>query len=214
MRSKNRSEIADFLKLYLVFESSMLKLPLDEFMEQVIEGGITAFQLRDKNIPAIKRVENGKIAAEFCRNSNIPFIVNDRIDIARILKADGVHLGDKDIPLDIAKNEFDEFFYGYSCNNPDDVIYADTCNAAYTGIGPIFDTSTKKDLREILDKEKIRELTSLSNIPSVGIGGINRTNVDSLKDTGLQGIAVVSAICASESPYEDTKILRDLAERL
>lgn len=214
MRSKNRSEVAGFLKLYLVFESSMLKLPLDEFMEQVIEGGITAFQLRDKNVWAGKRVENGKMAAEFCRNSNIPFIVNDRLDIARILKADGVHLGDKDIPLDIAKNEFGEFFYGYSCNNPDDLKYAAACGAAYTGVGPIFDTSTKRDLREVLDKEKIRELTSLANIPSVGIGGINRTNADLLKNTGLNGIAVVSAICASENPYRETKMLRELAEDL
>lgn len=202
------------MKLYLVFESSMLKLPLDEFMEQVIEGGITAFQLRDKNIPARKRVENGKRAAEFCRNSNIPFIVNDRIDIARILAADGVHLGDKDIPLDIAKNEFGEFFYGYSCNNSDDAAYAAEYGATYTGIGPIFDTSTKRDLREVLDKKKIRKLTSASDIPSVGIGGINRTNADSLKNTGLNGIAVVSAICASENPYRETRILRELVEKL
>ncbi|TYB32498.1 MAG: thiamine phosphate synthase [Flexistipes sinusarabici] len=214
MCSKNRSEIADFLKLYLVFESSMLKLPLDEFMQQVIDGGITAFQLRDKNVSARKRVENGKKAAEFCRGNNIPFIANDRIDIARILAADGVHLGDKDIPLDIAKNEFGEFFYGYSCNNSDDVGYAAAYGAAYTGIGPIFDTSTKRDLREILDKEKIRELTSASYIPSVGIGGINKTNAESLKNTGLNGIAVVSAICASENPYRETRILRELVEDL
>ena len=214
MCSKNRSEVADSLKLYLVFESSMLKLPLDEFMKQVIDGGITAFQLRDKNIPARKRVENGQIAAEFCRDNNIPFIVNDRVDIARILKADGVHLGDKDIPLDIAGNEFDEFFYGYSCNNSKEVKYAAACGAAYTGIGPIFDTSTKRDLREILDKEKIRELASAADIPSVGIGGINRTNAESLKNTGLNGIAVVSAICASENPYRETRILRELVDKL
>ncbi|HCW93275.1 thiamine phosphate synthase [Flexistipes sinusarabici] len=214
MCSKNRSEVADFLKLYLIFESSMLKLPLDEFMEQVIKGGITAFQLRDKNVPARKRVENGKKAAEFCKVNNIPFIVNDRLDIARILAADGVHLGDKDIPLDIAGNKFGEFFYGYSCNNSDDVKHAASCNAAYIGIGPIFDTSTKRDLREILDKGKIRELAFAADIPSVGIGGINKTNVDSLKNTGLNGIAVVSAICASENPYRETRILRELVEDL
>jgi len=214
MCSENRSEVADFLKLYLVFESSMLKLPLDEFMEQVIEGGITAFQLRDKNVTAGKRVKNGKKAVEFCRGNNIPFIVNDRVDIARILKADGVHLGDQDIPLEIAGDEFGEFFYGYSCNNCDDAKYAAAFGTAYIGIGPIFDTSTKRDLREILDKEKIRELVSMADIPSVGIGGINRTNADSLKKTGLNGIAVVSAICASENPYRETRILRELVEEL
>lgn len=202
------------MRLYLVFESSMIRLPIDEFMEQVIEGGITAFQLRDKNVSAGKRIENGKIAAEFCKSAGVPFIVNDRLDVARILQADGVHLGDNDIPLSAAKVSFSEFFYGYSCNIPEDVYTAEQFGADYIGIGPIFDTSTKQDLREVLDKNKIKELAVATELPSVGIGGLNKTNVESLKNTGLNGIAVVSAICASENPYRETKILREIIEGL
>ncbi len=214
MRSKNRSEIADFLKLYLVFESCMLKLPLVEFMQQVIEGGITAFQIRDKGVDFRKQYENAELISEYLKNTDIPLIVNDRVDLARIINADGVHLGTKDIPLAKAKEFFPEFFYGYSCNSLSDAVFAEECEADYIGIGPVHNTQTKTDLQKVLSNEDIKKIVDTTNLPSVAIGGINAESINKLKGLGVDGVAVVSAICASEDPYKQTRILRELVEAL
>lgn len=214
MRSKNRSEIADFLKLYLVFESCMLKLPLDEFMQQVIEGGITAFQIRDKRVDFRKQYENAELIARYLKNTDIPLIVNDRVDLARIINADGVHLGTKDIPLAKAKEFFPEYFYGYSCNSLSDAVFAEKCGADYIGVGPVFNTQTKTDVLNTLPKEDIKKIVDKTSLPSVAIGGINAESINKLKGLGVDGVAVVSAICASEDPYKQTRILRELVEAL
>lgn len=215
MCCENRSKIAEALKLYLVFESSMLKLPVEEFFYQVAEGGITTLQIRDKNVDPKTCYYNAKTAKSVLEKYDIPLIINDRVDLAEIVGADGVHLGVKDIPLKTAKDHFPAYFYGYSCNTHEDVNTANTYGAYYIGIGPAFSTSSKSDLRQVISREEIYLLNKYAaNIPSVGIGGINRENITSLKGLNLNGAAVISAICASNDPYNDTRILRELAEEL
>ena len=204
MCCKYRQEIEKYLKLYLVLETDLLNLSLERFIKDVIDGGVTAIQLRDKSKSINERYETGRILHNILKNEDILFIVNDRIDLALCVNACGTHLGENDLPIEAAKKHF-QLIYGYSCNNEKDILLANKVSADYIGIGPAFHTKTKRDLRKVIGVDGISELLKKTNIPAVAIGGITLDNVYLFKNTGLSGVAVSSAICSSDNPKDTTK---------
>lgn len=202
----------DYLRLYLVLETDMLKCPLEEFIPAVVEGGVTCIQLRDKGHTVKEHYDLGRKIQKLLEGKDVLFVINDRVDLAAALDAEAVHLGIKDLPLGKAKEKFTEFTYGYSCNDMADIETAKL--ADYIGVGPTFATSTKKDLRGVIGPEGIKRLVASTEKPAVAIGGIGERNISELKGIGLSGVAVSSAICASENPYEAAKLLRAQAEEL
>ena len=202
----------EYLKLYLVLETKMLKVPLEEFIPAVIKGGVTCIQLRDKGRSSWEQFFVGQKVMKLLEGTDTLFVMNDRADIAATLGAKAVHLGAKDIPLADAKRIFPGNIYGYSCNNMDDINTAEL--ADYIGVGPAFPTDTKADLRGLLSPEDIKALVAAANKPAVAIGGITKDNISKLNGIGLSGVAVSSAICASDDPYTAAKELWELADKL
>jgi len=209
MRSKNRSKIADYLKCYIILETDLVKLPLEEFFNQCIEAGAKMFQLRNKHKTAKENFQIGEKIRTILDGQDVLFIINDRVDIALCLDADGVHLGEKDLPADIVKRKYNNLIIGYSCNNLKDINYANQSNVDYIGIGPAFPTKTKEDHRTVLSKEDYIKLLNNTNLPAVAIGGITANNLDKFKNIPISGFAISSYICSSENPFEAVKnILR------
>lgn len=201
-------DIREQLRLYLVIETSLLKIPLKDFIVECFNGGVTAFQLRDKELDANRTLENAFIIKETISSFKEKplFIINDRVDIALIVGACGVHLGVKDISPKYVKQHFPNLIIGTSCNNLEDTKIANQY-ADYAGIGPAFYTSTKKDLRQVIGVEGISNVVKNLNIGSVAIGGINIDNVNSVLKSGVNGVALSSYICSSDRPYDTVKAL-------
>lgn len=206
------NNISNYMKLYLVLESGMLKMPLDKFIPAVVEGGVTCIQIRDKNCSSRERFDTGRRVMELLKGRDVMFVVNDRADIAAALGAGAVHVGAKDVPMAELKKAFPSMLYGYSCNNAEDVITAEL--ADYIGVGPAFFTDTKADLRGLIGPDGIKALLENTDKPVVAIGGISADNIERLKGTGVSGVAVSSAICAAADPHKAAKILREKAELL
>jgi len=211
MCCKDRQEIRKYLKLYLILETSMLKLPLENFLEEVIDAGVTAIQIRDKGKSINERYETAKTVLSIVKERNILTVINDRLDLALTLGVKNVHLGSKDIPLNVARERFPEMCYGYSCNNIEDLKIAEESHADYIGIGPAFHTNTKDDLRTVIGPEGILNIVAMTDIPAVAIGGINLNNVKVFRKTKVTGVAVSSAICASKEPK---KVVREFLDIL
>ncbi len=209
MRSQYRQEIANYLKLYLILETNLLKLPLEEFILQVVEGGVTAIQLRDKKLTAKQRYENGLKIKEILKDKDVMIAMNDRLDLALTLGIDVIHVGVKDIPPYAIKELYPDMVVGYSCNNFEDLEVAIKSNVNYIGVGPAFDTSTKEDLRTLIGPMGIKEIVSQTNIPAVAIGGIKLDNCHLLTNIGVKGVAVSSELCMSTNPYETAKKFRE-----
>jgi len=203
--------IDNYLKLYLVLETGMLKMPLEEFIPAVVSGGVTCIQLRDKGASSREMFDRGRIIMKLLEGEDVLFVVNDRLDIALTLGVKAVHLGVKDVPLADAKEKFPGMIYGYSCNDMEDVKTAQM--ADYIGVGPAFLTDTKADLRGLIGPEGIAKLAAEAGKPAVAIGGIGASNIAQLKGTGVTGVAVSSAICASADPEKAASLLREQVER-
>ena len=208
MRRKYRQKIADYLKLYLILETDMLKIPLEEFILQVVEGGVTAIQIRDKKLTARQRYENGLKIKDILKDHDLMITLNDRLDLALSLDIDVIHVGVKDIPPYVIKDLYPDMVVGYSCNNFEDLEVAQKSKVNYIGVGPAFTTSTKEDLRDLIGPDGIKRLVHNSDIPAVAIGGIKLSNCHLLVDTGIKGIAVSSEICTSHNPYKISKEFR------
>ena len=201
-------DINHYLKLYLILETSLLRLPLDDFIAQAIDGGVTAVQLRDKSSTAIERFTAAKSIKRLIAGKDVIFIINNTADIAVAVGANGVHLGPDDLPPGDVKKYFPNLCVGVSCNNNNDCATANSSRADYAGVGPVFFTTTKVNLRPPLGCKGVKKTTQRLVIPSVAVGGITEGNIFTLKDSGVVGVAVSSAICSSEVPYEAARALR------
>ncbi len=194
--------LLDKRKLYLVTNSDSFKSD-DEFLDRValaLKSGVDIIQLREKNRPAKEIVELGYKIRELASNFNALFIVNDRIDIAKIVKADGVHLGQDDISLKTAREILgDEFIIGISTHCPDDAIKAQEGGADYIGVGPVFKTPTKPG-RIPVGLEYVKWASENINIPFFAIGSIEPDNINDVIKAGASRVAVVRAIMNSENP--------------
>lgn len=199
----------DKFSIYLILETSPLKIKLEDFIDQVVDAGVSIIQLRDKGCSENERYQTSLKLSRLLENKCCKLIINDSIDIALSVNADGVHLGIKDIPINFARSKYPDLILGYSCNIIDDVEIANQY-ADYIGIGPAFKSSTKLDIRDILSIKEIDQLSKKSEIPSFAIGGIDEFNIDEIRNnTSVNGVAISSYITSTPTPYDTvSRLLR------
>lgn len=197
--------------IYLVTDRNLIKdKTLTEAVEEAIKGGATIVQLREKEATSREFYEVALKVKEITKKYNVPLIINDRIDIALLVDADGLHIGQKDIPLIearkiIGKNKI----IGLSVSNLEEAVQGEKEGADYLGVGAVFSTSTKKDAEDC-NLKKLIQIKQKTNIPIVAIGGINKSNVGSVSKTGIEGAAMISAILQSKNIIEETKEIKNI----
>ena len=186
-------------KIYLVTdEKACNRKDLYKCIEESIKGGVKIVQLREKNISTKDFYEKALKVKEICKNYGVLFIINDRLDIAQIVKADGVHLGQSDMPIEKAREILkDKFLIGATARNIEEAKKAELLGADYIGSGAIFGTSTKDNAKK-LEMEELKKIVTSVKIPVFAIGGININNINLLKTIGLQGICSVSGILSEK----------------
>ena len=186
-------------KIYLVTdEKACLEKDFYICIEEAIKGGVGIVQLREKNISTKDFYEKALKVKEICKNYGVLFIINDRLDIAQAVEADGVHLGQSDMPIEKAREILkDKFLIGATARNVEEAKRAELLGANYIGSGAIFGTNTKDNAKK-LEMEELKKIVASVKIPVFAIGGININNVGSLKNIGLQGICAVSGILSEK----------------
>lgn len=185
--------------LYLVTDRELMSTKtLEEAVEQAILGGCTLVQLREKTASSREFYQTALNIKEITDKYKVPLIINDRVDIALAIDADGVHVGQSDLPATIVRKIIGkDKILGVSAGCAEKAIEAQREGADYIGVGALFSTSTKTDAKSV-SKETLMKIVKEVSIPVVGIGGINEQNAAQLKNTGIDGIAVVSAIIAQK----------------
>lgn len=174
---------------------------VEAVVRAAVAGGVTLVQLRDKGIDARPMLALGRSLLEILRPAGIGLIVNDRIDVARALDADGVHIGQNDVPYAEARRQLGPTkIIGVSVGSEAEAREAADCDADYVGVGPVFATATKPDAGIALGPGETARLARLAHHRAVAIGGIDATNAAALYAAGLEGVAVVSAICSAPDP--------------
>jgi thiamine-phosphate pyrophosphorylase len=188
--------------LYLVTDRALsLGRSNLEVIQAAVRGGVTLVQLREKEATTKEFYQEGLKIKACLKAGNIPLIINDRIDITLALDAEGVHLGQEDMPIDVARKILGpEKIIGASVFTPEEARIAEASGADYLGLSPVFVTQTKPELIQHLGIEGIPLLREAVQIPVVGIGSINQANAYEAVKAGLDGVAVVSAICSQEDP--------------
>lgn len=198
------------LRLYFVLDREVLGARATApVLHAAVQGGITCVQLRDKISSDDEFVRWAKPIADVLKARGIPLIINDRIEVAQRLKADGVHLGASDRPWIEARRALGPAaVIGLSVESEEEAAAAESADVDYLGVSAIFATATKMDLKRLWGLKGLRSLRGKSRHPLVAIGGIDATNVSAVFENGADGIAVVSAICAAEDPLLATRTLR------
>ncbi|MGD8652702.1 MAG: thiamine phosphate synthase [Desulfobacterales bacterium] len=182
-----------------------------EVVTAAVDGGTTVVQLREKDCPTLEFIQQAQSIKAFLRKRNIPLIINDRVDIAQAVKADGVHLGQSDMPLEMAKGILgNTMIIGISAESIEDAITAEKGGADYLGISPIYATPTKTNTAPALGLEGLREIRKAVSLPLVGIGGLNKDNAADVIRNGADGVAVVSAIVAADDPEVAARKLKQV----
>ncbi len=206
--------LKDELKMYAVTDRTWLKdRTLPEVVEDVLKGGATILQLREKNMCDDDFYAEGLQLKELCAKYGVPLIINDNVEVARRLGC-GVHVGQNDMELTQVRNMLgNDVVIGVSCQTVADAIRAERDGADYLGVGAVFSTSTKTDA-DYVDYRELSAICGAVNIPVVAIGGIYSDNIGQLAGSGVDGVAVVSALFAAEDPCCATKELLFRTERM
>ena len=179
-------------------------------IEEAIKGGTSVVQIREKTASTKDFYNLALKAKEITKKYNVPLIINDRIDIALAVKSDGVHIGQDDMPAKIAREIIGkDMILGVSAATVEEAKKAEEDGADYIGSGAVFPTSTKDDADSV-SKEELKAIVNSINIPVVAIGGITIENAESLKDSGIDGFSVVSAIMNAEDPKEASQALKEI----
>ena len=210
-----KDEIRSAMLLYAVTDRAWLGArTLPEVAEEVLQNGATFLQVREKGMDhAAFLAEAGELKA-LAGRYHVPFVVNDSVEVALECGADGVHVGQSDIQgRDIRALIGPDKILGISANTVETALSAQKAGADYIGVGAVFGTTTKKDAKN-LSVEQLRAICDAVDIPVVAIGGIGAENLLQLRGSGVDGVAVVSAIFAQPDPGAATKGLRALVEEL
>lgn len=207
--------LADALRVYVLTDRALARGRDDtEIVAAAIAGGATAVQLRWKTGPLREAVRIGREIRLLCREAGVLFVVNDRVDLALVLEADGVHVGVDDLPVANARALVgDRMIVGYSPPTLDDALRAQAEGADYLGVGPVYATSTKADAGDAVGLDHVAAIARAVEIPIVGIGGIDAGNAGPVVRAGAVGVAVVSAVVAAEDPRSATAALREVVDR-
>lgn len=198
--------------LYLVTDRGVARgRSTFEIVKAAVDGGTTVVQLREKDCSTREFIEQALAIRDFLRVRRIPLIINDRLDVAQAVKADGVHLGQTDMPLETAKEILgDSMIIGISAESLGDAIAAERGGADYLGVSPIYATPTKTDTAPPLGLAGLREIRQAVRLPLVGIGGLNKQNCADVIRSGANGVAVVSAIVAAGDPEAAARVLKQI----
>lgn len=189
--------IKESMRLYLVTDSAWsTQESFLSHIEEALKGGITCLQLREKNMSFEAFVKRAKAVKALCRKYKVPFLINDNIDVAKEVDADGVHIGQGDTTVEVARRRLGrDKIIGVTCKTVDQALEAEKAGADYIGSGAVFGSTTKTDTNR-LDHRILREICQTTSIPVVAIGGVNEENILRLHRTGVDGVAVVSSILA------------------
>lgn len=193
--------------LYAIIDNSLVpEIQNIEIAKRLISGGAMIVQLRGKGLSSKELLADAREIRLLTREAGATFIVNDRADIALLSDADGVHLGQNDLPIDEARKILGkEKLIGISTHNIEQALKAEQEGADYIGFGPVFGTKTKADAEEAKGIEALKEVNKKVSIPVIAIGGINLENLKEVIDAGADGVAVISAIVKAENIEETTK---------
>ena len=185
-----------------------------EQVEDALKGGVTCVQLREKELDEAAFLQEAIAMKALCAKYGVPFIVNDNVEIAIQCKADGVHVGQSDMAAgNVRALVGEDMMIGVSTRTVEQALAAQQAGADYLGVGAMFHTGTKLDAEEV-SREMAQKITQAVNIPVVAIGGINEKNILELKGTGVDGVALVSAIFGAESIEEKCRTLKVLSAEM
>lgn len=200
----------DVLRLYLVTDQTLTRgRPLADVVAAAVQGGVTCVQLREKQLGTREFLAQALILKALLAPQGIPLVINDRIDIAQACGADGVHLGQNDLPADEARKLLPAgVFIGWSVESMDDVQQSAALPVDYLGVSPIFSTPTKTDTKDPWGLEGLAVVRAATPLPLVAIGGVHAGNACDVLRAGANGLAVVSAICAAGDPQAAAAALR------
>lgn len=182
---------------------------LADQVEEALKGGVTFVQLREKDLDEERFLEEAREIKELCGRYQVPFVINDNVDIAQAVDADGVHVGQSDMEAgDVRARLGQDKIIGVSAQTVEQALLAESRGADYLGVGAVFATGSKADASEV-DHETVKAICQAVHIPVIAIGGITRENVGALTGTGVCGVAVISAIFAQEDVEEGTRKLKE-----
>ena len=190
------------------------KQTLMEQVEDALKGGATCVQLREKELDEDAFLQEALEMKALCEKYHVPFFVNDNVEIAVKCKADGIHVGQSDMATaKVRQTVGEDMMIGVSVHSVEEALVAVRNGADCLGVGAMFSTSTKADA-DVLTKEVLKEICDAVDVPVVAIGGISKGNMAELKGTGVDGVALVSAIFAAEDIEKECRILRQMVEEM
>jgi len=209
-----RSELAQRLRLYVLTDARAARgRSLIELTAAALEGGATAIQLRDKTRSALDQLALGRELRRLTRAANALLIVNDRVDLAGALEADGVHLGQDDLPVAVARQLLGPTaIVGGSAGNLDELAVSLAAGVDYLGVGPIYPTDTKADAGAAIGAAGLARLRQRTDLPIVGIGAIDAENVEPVIAAGADGAAVIAAVIGADDVKAAARRLRQAVE--
>jgi thiamine-phosphate pyrophosphorylase len=202
----------DVLRLYLVTDQSLTRgRPLADVVAAAVQGGVTCVQLREKQSDTRAFMAQALALKALLAPHGVPLVINDRIDIALACGAEGVHLGQSDMPVHIARRLLPpEVFIGWSVETPDEVAQSAQMPVDYLGVSPVFATPTKTDTKTPWGLEGLHRMRATTALPLVAIGGIHAGNAQEVMRAGADGLAVVSALCSADQPAQAAMELKRL----
>ena len=197
-------KIGKNIGLYFIIDGNFTR-DFSGMAKMAINLGLRIIQYRDKNASQSEMLKNAIKIREITKKSDIIFIVNDNVEVALKSNADGVHIGQKDARYEDVRKLLPYKIIGVSTENMAQSILADKMGGDYLGVGPIFSTATKPDAAPPIGIKKLAEIVRATSTPIVAIGGINHDNLESVLNTGVNGVAIISAILAAPNPEEEVK---------
>ena len=201
--------------LYAVTDRAWVgKQSLYEQVESALKGGVTCVQLREKELDEEAFLAEAMELSALCKRYGVPFFINDNVEIAVKGRADGIHVGQEDMAAaQVRRRVGDGMLIGVSVHSVEEALEAVKNGADYLGVGAMFSTSTKTNIR-VLTKEILRDICAAVDVPVVAIGGIGKANLSQLSGTGVDGVALVSAIFAADDIESECRLLRKLSEEM
>lgn len=204
-----------YMLLYAVTDRAWTKKQsLYEQVESALKGGVTCVQLREKELGDEEFLKEAIEISALCKTYGVPFFINDNVDVAIKCQADGIHVGQEDMKASQVRQKVGEdMMIGVSVHSVKEAVDAVKSGADCLGVGAVFSTSTKTDV-DVLQMEVLRDICSAVDVPVVAIGGINKGNIEKLKGTGVDGVALVSAIFAADDIEKECCELYKLSEKM
>ena len=204
-------DLADRLRLYLVTDQQALRgRTLTDVVLAAVQGGVTCVQLREKQASTREFVALACALNALLKPLQVPLVINDRLDVALVSQAQGVHLGQSDMSVEQARRLLPpEVFIGLSVETVEDVVRAASQPVDYLGVSPIYPTPTKVDTAAPWGLDGLRQVRAMTELPLVAIGGIHLVNAADVLRAGADGLAVVSALCSADDPCAAARSFRD-----